>query len=221
MTNRSNIKFLLLAVACCCLPLLFTGCADSGVKYRPAAQKLPPHIKRIAVRPFANKTPQFGLEDKLTLRVIDEFLKNGEYGTVPEASADGIVIGEITRYILTPVQYDANLVPTIYKLDILLSVKFLDKAYNTFLWHEPALQGIQNYSASTLPGGMTEEQAREAVWNILSRDIVKRTVEGFGSVTSASQRRISPTEPEVSTGTPRGPAPQVPEGVTHPEGVGP
>ena len=187
-------------VAFLCFSLLFAGCAGSGVTYRPAAQKLPPHIKRIAVRPFINKTPQFGLEDKLTLKVIDEFLKNGEYGIVPEASADGIVLGEISRYILTPVQYDANLVPTVYKLDVLLSVKFLDKAYNILLWHEPALQGIQNYSASTLPGGMTEEMAREVVWNILSRDIVKRTVEGFGSVTSTSERRISPTAPTVSTG---------------------
>lgn len=193
--NLHSNAFVLLCV------VFFAGCANSGVTYRPTAQKLPPHIKRIAVRPFVNKTPQFRLEDKLTLRVIDEFLKNGEYRIVPEASADGIVLGEISRYILTPVQYDANLVPTVYKLDVLLSVKFLDKAYNTLLWHEPALQGIQNYSASTLPGGMTEEEAREVIWNILSRDIVKRTVEGFGSVTSASERRISPTAPVVSTGT--------------------
>lgn len=201
MTDRSNTgnlrsnAFVLLCV------VFFAGCADSGIKYRPAGQLLPQHINRIAVRPFINRTPQFGIEDKLTLRVIDEFLKNGEYGIVPEASADGIVIGEITRYILTPVQYDANLVPTVYKLDVLLSVKFLDKAYNTLLWHEPALRGIQNYSASTLPGGMTEEEAHEAVWDILSRDIVKRTVLGYGSVTSASERRISSTEPVISTGT--------------------
>lgn len=194
MTKRKLAAVLLCSAALC-------GCTGSEVMYRPAAQKLPAHIKRIAVRPFVNKTQQFGLEDKLTLRVIDEFLKNGEYAVAPETVADGVIIGEINRYILTPVQYDANLVPTVYKLDILLNVKFLDKAYNTFLWVEPALQGIQNYSAPILPGGMTEEQAREGVWNLLSRDIVKRTVQGFGAASSASQRKISATSPAVSTGT--------------------
>ncbi|MFH1619307.1 MAG: LPS assembly lipoprotein LptE [bacterium] len=170
--------------------------------YRPAEQKLPSHITSIAVRPFVNKTQQFGLEDKLTLRVVDEFLKNGEFPITSEASANGVIVGEITRYILTPVQYDSNLVPTVYKLDVLLSVKFLDKTENQYLWEEPTLQGIQNYSAPILPGGMTEEQAREAVWNLLARDIVKRTVEGFGSVSGASRRKIS-SQSEI----PRVPAP--------------
>ena len=194
--GKMKLKNIVLTVC----TLLICGCAGSDIMYRPAVQKLPSHIKKIAVRQFVNKTPQFGLEDKLTLKVVDEFLRNGEYRIVAEDSADGVVAGEIIRYILTPVQYDANLVPTVYKLDILLSVKFLDKAANTYLWHEPALQGVQMYTASTLPGGMTEEQARESVWNILARDVTKRTVEGFGSVSSSSQRKITGDVP-VSTAT--------------------
>lgn len=54
------------------------GCQTSpDIVYKPAEQKLPIYIKRIAIRPFANKTQQFGLEEKITLKVIDEFLKNG------------------------------------------------------------------------------------------------------------------------------------------------
>jgi hypothetical protein len=37
---------------------------------------------------------------------------------------------------------------------------------------------------------MTEEQAREKLWDIMSKDIVKRTVEGFGSVTGVSSKKI-------------------------------
>ncbi len=194
-------------IICIAGSLLLAGCTGSDIKYTPAAQILPAHIKRIAVRPFTNKTQQFGLEEKLSRRVIDEFLRNGEHAVTSEASADGIVLGEITRYLLTPVQYDANLVPTVYKLDVLLSLKLLDKAKNIFLWHEPAMQGIQNYSAPTLPGGMTEEQAREAVWDVLARDIVKRTVEGFGAASSASHKKVSGEIPSVPASPP--PAQQV------------
>ena len=42
----------------------------------------------------------------------------------------------------------------------------------------------------TAPGGRTEEEAREALWDLFARDIVKRTLEGFGSVTGASENKV-------------------------------
>ncbi|MBI4051159.1 MAG: hypothetical protein HY400_01500 [Elusimicrobia bacterium] len=172
------------------LSLFLLSCGGPDVTYRPAPQILPMHIKKLAVRPFLNKTQQFGLEEKLTLRVTDEFLRDGQFPVVPEGQADGAVVGEITRYILTPVQYDANLVPTVYKLDVIINLQFIDRTRNVILWTEPNLRGIQNYAAPTLPGGMTEEQAREAIWNILARDIVKRTVKGFGEATGISEKKV-------------------------------
>lgn len=167
------------------------ACASSpDIVYKPADQKLPAHIKRISVRPFTNKTQQFGLEEKITLKVIDEFLKNGEYTVSPENAAQGVVVGEIDHYILTPIQYDVNLVPTVYKLNVIASVRLLDKEQNRYLWEEPALQVTKMYSAANLPGGLTEEQAREALWEILAKDVMLRTVKGFGSISSASQKKI-------------------------------
>ena len=184
------------------------ACSTADITYRPAEQKLPPYIKRISVRPFTNKTPQFGLEERLTLKTIDEFLKNGEYSIAQENAAQGVIVAEISHYILTPIQYDVNLVPTVYKLNVLISVRFLDRDANRYLWEEPALHAVKMYSASTLPGGMTEAAARESLWEILAKSIVTRTVKGFGSATSASQRKIPHNVPpavEVSTqaaGTP-------------------
>jgi hypothetical protein len=182
--------------------LAFGACSTTDITYRPAEQKLPQHIKSIAVRPFTNKTQQFGLEERLTLRTIDEFLKNGEYALAPESSAQGVVVGEINHYILTPIQYDVNLVPTVYKLNVIVAVRFLDKTANRYLWEEPALQAVKMYSASTLPSGMTEEAARESLWEVLSKEVVKRTVEGFGAATSASQKKIpQPAPPAAPQGT--------------------
>ncbi|OGS52974.1 MAG: hypothetical protein A3J79_14025 [Elusimicrobia bacterium RIFOXYB2_FULL_62_6] len=187
-----------LITAAAALALAACG-GSSDIIYRPAEQKLPAHIKRLTVRPFTNKTQQFGLEEKITLKVIDEFLKNGEYGISTESNSQGVIVGEINRYILTPTQYDVNLVPTVYKLNVIVTVRFLDKEANRYLWEEPALQAVKIYSASTLPGGLSEEQARESLWEVLAKDIVKRTVEGFGSVTSASQKKITPPDVQVST----------------------
>jgi len=178
------------------LTLLAAGCMSfSDVVYRPAEQKTPAHIKKIAVRPFNNKTPQFGLEEKLTLKVIDEFTKNAEYTIVPESEAEGVIVGDITNYIQTAIQYDVNMVTTVYKLTAVVSVSLLDKTENRYLWEEPALTAKKIYSVSTLPGGMTEAQAREDLWSVLARNIVIRTVDGFGSVMSESPNKL-PAAPE-------------------------
>ncbi len=177
------------------LGAVLTGCADEDVRYTPRKQILPAHIKRIATRPIINKTQQFGLEDKFILRIRDEFLRNGLYQIVPEPEADGLVLVTIKRYILIPTQYDSVLTPTAYKLRVLIDIDFIDRTNNTILFREPNLESIQTYSAATVAGGITEEQARELIWDVLARDIVKRVVEGFGSVTGASQRSVSGDAP--------------------------
>jgi hypothetical protein len=176
--------------------LLLTGC--SGADYRPYPQVMPQHINKVAVRPFINKTQVFSLEDKLTLRVTDEFLKNGYYQVTGENNADGAVIGQITRYLMVPLQYDTQLIPATYRLEIWVNIKFLDKKTDTVIWEEPALVSSYIYSAATLPGGMTEEQAREQIWDRLARDIVKRTTDGFGSVWSESKKRVQ-ENPDYTT----------------------
>ncbi len=180
--------------------IFWAGCSSNNVIYRPAQQILPNHIKSIAVRNFSNKSQQFGLEEKLTLKVIDEFLKDGQYKIVPESDADGILSGEIIHYILTPIQYDQNMVAVVYKLNVIVGVRFLDKKGNFYLWQEPALQTTKIYSASTMPGGLTEEQAREQLWEVLSKEIVKRTVQGFGAASSVSDKKV-PDAPIKETST--------------------
>ena len=190
--NRRLLPFVLI--------MLISACG-TDVAYKPTNQLLPVHVQRLALRPVINKTQQFGLEDKLLLRVRDEFLRNGRYPLVPEPESQGIVSITITRYILTAVQYDATQAVTAYKLRIIIDVQFVDKSTNQILWEEKNLEGSQSYPASTLRGGFTEEQSREQIWEILAKNVVKRTVFGFGTVTGTSQRRITgdapSTEPNV------------------------
>ena len=172
--------------------LLLCGCAavQDEIYYKPNAQILPQHIKKIHVRPFINRTEVFALEDRLTISVVDEFLNNGQYSIVNEGQADGVLAGEIMRYILLPVQYDTQLVPTVYRMEVLLNLRFIDKTTNETIWQEPGLVQVYTYSASTLPGGMSEEQAREQLWKNFAKMIVKRTIQGFGSIQTQTRQTI-------------------------------
>ena len=175
------------------------ACASEGAVYKPQAQIMPQHIKKIAVRQILNRTEVFALEDKFYNELYDEFLRNGTYQIVSEnADAQGVVATTISRYLNVPIQYDSQLIPTVYRMDIWLDVVLIDKFTNAPVWREPALLGTQIYAASTLPGGMTEVQARDVVFEKLSKDIVKRTVDGFGSVMSENKKKVM-NNPEYTT----------------------
>lgn len=179
--------------------LLLAACAGESVIYKPQAQIMPQHIKKIAVRPVLNRTEVFTLEDKFYIELYDQFLQNGSYQIVPENNgAEGVVVTTISRYLNVPIQYDSQLIPTVYRMEVLLDVVFIDKSTNAPVWREPAFLGTQIYSASTLPGGMTEVQARDVIWKKLSKDIIKRTVDGFGSVMSENKKKVM-NNPEYTT----------------------
>jgi len=170
--------------------IFFTSCSSSNIVYNPSQQILPQHIKSIFVKPFSNKTSIFSIEEKLTLKIIDEFIRNGNYKISNIDNADGVLEGEIKNYIMIPLQYDPNLVPTLYKITVYYSIRMIDKKNNIILWQEDNLVANQIFSAPTLSGGMSEEMAREKLWDIIAKDVVKRTVEGFGSVTGVSSKKI-------------------------------
>lgn len=188
-------KFLLALAAAACI----SACASEGAVYTPQAQIMPQHIKKVAIRQILNKTEVFALEDKFYNELYDEFLRNGSYQIVSENNgSEGVVVTTISRYLNVPIQYDSQLIPTVYRMDIWLDVVFIDKTNNEPVWREPAFLGTQVYAASTLPGGMTEVQARDLIFQKLSRDIVKRTVDGFGSVMSENKKKVM-NNPEYTT----------------------
>ncbi len=180
-----KLFFILLSVA-----IFSVSCASP---YDPAPQILPAYIKNVYVRPVVNNTNQYGLEDKFTNAIIDEFMRDGRLSVVTsEQESDGTLVCEIKRYTLQPLTYDANMVTEQYKLWILVNVYFIDKHENITLWAEPNMEGIQIYADAVKVGfgGMSEDQAREYIWDKLSRDIVKRTVKGFGNGSGISERKV-------------------------------
>ncbi|OGR56895.1 MAG: hypothetical protein A2034_02840 [Elusimicrobia bacterium GWA2_38_7] len=190
--KKINLFYLLLFCSGFFSLVVLTGCPYA---YTPSTILLPQHIKKIGLRPIKNDTAFFGLEDKLTLRLQEEFTRGGTYPLVKVEDADGILIAVINRYINQPVSYDENLVAQERKLWVLVNIYFWDKVEDKIIWSEPNLQAIHRYFVETSASGITEEQAREIVWDKLSRDIYKRTIEGFGSVTGELGRKAPVSGP--------------------------
>ena len=171
--------------------------ASSCSMYQPQTRILPEHIKKVAIRPIVNTTTAYGLEDKLLLRITDEFVRDGRFTITTEDNSDGVVVCKITYYTVQPLTYGPNFDPQQYKLRMLLNLYFIDKTNNVTLWEEPSLEGTINYNASTLPGGKTEEEARDSVRQDLAQKILTRTVDGFGSVSGISDKKV----PKIQTST--------------------
>lgn len=191
---RSRLKRGLLLAG---LMAALTGCGGLESEYQPSAVIIPPYIKTIAVRPFENESATPGIGNKLWLAVTDEFIRDGRIKYVDnESEADGVVVGTVKREVETPLTFDSNLVPTEYQLWVIMDLKFLDKSKNQYLWHEPYLEHKLRYFAETEPGGLTLEEAREELWDRFAQDIVRRVIEGFGTVTSSSPRSVPKDVPD-------------------------
>jgi len=157
------------------LALLLPGCG------KQPASVLPTSIKKIAVSNFANTTVHYGIEDKLTTKVVDEFLRDGRLEVVKPEQADALLTGTIVRYSLEPVSYDAQSVIEQYKLYIGVDVTFKDQNLNAVLWTESNIHEDYTYYVTAKAGQLVESEndAQEAVTDLLSRDIVRRTVVGW------------------------------------------
>lgn len=172
-----------------------TGCGGISGEYVPPSIILPAHIKKISVRPFDNTTSQPAIGNKLWLAVTEEFIRDGRLSFVDdENKADGVVVGTITKYTESELSHDVNLVPREYQLWVIMNLKFLDRSNNQYLWEEPNIEQKLRYFVETEPGGKTTEEAREELWDRFAKDITRRTIEGFGSVTGSSPRAV-PREP--------------------------
>ena len=161
--------------------IALAACAGPEARRAAPVHPLPANIQKLSIPPIVNQTQQSGLEDQLALTLRDEFLRDARHPLVPEKESDGAVAITITRYILTPLQYDINLNPTTYKLRIAVEVRLLDRAAGTTVWTEKGLDASLAYPNVSLIGGLSEDAARQNIFAILSPMIVSRVIDGFGA----------------------------------------
>ena len=108
----------LLAVA---VPLIAAAC---GYRLAGRNQLLPPSVKVIAIPPFENQTRRPEIEQRITEKVTETFIRRGGYrATASETGADALLKGEVTGYDITPVSVGAEGRATRYEVVITASVE--------------------------------------------------------------------------------------------------
>ncbi|MEW6052064.1 MAG: LptE family protein [Candidatus Zixiibacteriota bacterium] len=131
-------------------------------------------IKTIAVQPFDNKTPEFGLTDRLTEIVVDAFIADGTLKVVSAANADALLTGTLVRYERVASVYDTSDIVQQYKVIMSFDVALQNPKDQTDMWKEQFTQEGP-YEAAT----QTEEDGQKLAGKRLVEAVLNKTTKSW------------------------------------------
>jgi len=155
----SALVLLLVPAAC----VLLTACGVYTFNPRGKSE-----ISTIAVEPFDNQTPQYGLADAMTATVVDAFIAEGSMKVVPVDVAQAVLTATLTRYERVAHEFDEFDQVSRYKVIIGVSVALQNPADRSDIWQiQLTLDGIYDADTQTEEDGkrLAGEQLVEAVLN--------------------------------------------------------
>ncbi len=166
------------------MTLLFLACSlflQCGYHLRGTGSSLPPHIKRLSVPMFANRTTRFELDLKLTQGVIDEMISRGKVEITDEMdNADAVLIGEILRFQANPIGFGEDATADRYSISIVAKVILRDLVQKKVLFSNTSFIYQGDYE---VPEGMDfealETEAIDEMVVKFARSLVVSILEGF------------------------------------------
>jgi hypothetical protein len=131
----------------------------------------PADIHTIYIAPFDNQTAQFDLERQLFDSLSNNLPKQLGIRTAPEASADAVLKGRITRYDDVQGNYKTqpgqNPQVLSNEIQISISAQLIDVKRNLIIWETNGLTGRGSYP----PSGSDQTGQGEAVKNLVAQII--------------------------------------------------
>ena len=161
------------------LPLLAPGC---GYHLTGHSTVLPPGIKKIGIPTFANKTDRPDLEQRLTARIISEFITRGRYHiSSSEEGVDAVLKGEILAYVQTPVSLTPQGRASRYEILINARATLVQTSDDKVLWQDDHFVFRRQYEVSSLSSGIVsqEQVAVDQVVDDFAQAVVASILEGF------------------------------------------
>jgi len=136
---------------------------------------LPPHIKSLAIPVFENETLRYGIEEVLTIYLIEAFIADGSLKVRDEKKADSVILGKIVKYEKQPYLYDEYEKVSAYRITVGVDVVFKDKIKDKVLWEEKGLEEWGTYIVEN----ETEEDGIKEASNRLKDTILKAIAQGW------------------------------------------
>ena len=139
-----------------------------------------PHLRKIRILAFENRTSEYGLGDKLLNYLNREIRNDGRLKIVTE-DPDCTLEGAILSFSESVYSYDtANQIQD-YQLTMVVSVTFTDLINNTVIYENNALTVTELYAVAE--GGTakfkTKEEAVEELIAKLYRTVLQNSIEGW------------------------------------------
>ncbi len=136
-------------------------------------------IKSIAIPIFQDQTSEFGIREKLTDIVIDEFTKDNTLKIDDRRNADSLLEGKIVRVDDQAGAFSRDETVQDIKITISVSVKYQDLKKRKVIWEEVLSQwGTFNPDGSDNENSTREAAIDEAVTKIAG-EILNKSVSGW------------------------------------------
>lgn len=168
------------------LGLLLLGLMGCGYALVGKGITSDPSIKRIGVPLFKDRTGKPGLDQKITLRVIEELLKRGRFTVVQDATGvDALVEGEILSYTTIPIGFStpesSQTQATRYAINVTARVIYHKVGQKDPIWQNEAFSFRDEYDVGVDPGTFfdREEQTVDRIAQSFGRNLVATMLEAF------------------------------------------
>ena len=170
------------------LTVCFTaGAPGCGYSLAGRGSFLPEYIKTIGVPLFANNTPVFEVERRITERVRSELIGRGKYTVLPgQTGVDGLLTGEISSITLTPAAVNDQQQAIRYALTLTAKIEFKDLKTNKVIWSNPSMQFTEQYDVAAVRDALDpnaflgqDVNALERLATEFARTVVSAILEAF------------------------------------------
>jgi hypothetical protein len=171
-TSPANLLFALVigSMASCGYSLIGTG------------SFLPDYIQTVAIPTFANTTPRFEVEVRITDAVTREFVSRGNFTMVADAAgANAELTGTITAFDVTPIGLNPDEEATHFLVQIRAQVNFRDLVQNEILYTNNSFYFRQEFEMEADPTALSDlsNVAVDEIAEEFARTVVSSILEGF------------------------------------------
>jgi hypothetical protein len=160
--------------------LCATGC---GYHVAGKSELMPQTIHTIAITPFANRTIQYRLAQRLPADITREFIERTHYKVVVDPkTADAVLDGAVLNFMSYPIIADQNTGrATVVQCSAYLKVTLTERATGKVLFNRPTFEVRERYEISVDPQAYFDEGGAgiERLGKDVARDVVTSIVEKF------------------------------------------
>jgi len=168
------------AVALTLLTLAAAGC---GYHVAGKADLMPAAIHTIAITPFANRTIQYKLAQRLSADITREFISRTRYKIVTDPkTADAVLEGAVLNFVSYPIIADqASGRATVVQCSAYLKVTLTERTTGKVLFTRPSFEARERYEISVDPQAYFDESGAgiERLGHDVARDVVTSILEKF------------------------------------------